>query len=212
MSLFRKSLLAFLAILIAVGAAVPTPVYAQDPSPFSEVFDENGNLRSDIVDLGVTTENPSWMSVGLPFGQSLSLEANYHRYQTVNGNVVVLPSASTLFFMAMNPQESGLTNSVGMIGNGYGSLITYLGLVAGNSVDWNRLSQDRPQYQTPDQFWNAVLSGNENAWTWFSGFGFITALLSMSWNDAALRTAYLMYLNGAKNCASPGRGSESQWR
>ena len=205
MSLFRRSLLAFLAILIALGSAVPAPVYAQDPNPFAEVFDENGNLRSDIVDLGVTTENPSWMSVGLPFGQSLNLEANYHRYQTVNGNVVVLPSASTLFFMAMHPQESGLSSSVGMIGNGYGSLITFLGLVAGNSVDWSRLSQDRPQYQTPDQFWNAVLSGKENAWTWFSGFGFITTLLSMSWNDAALRSAYLMYLNGAKNCASiPG--------
>ena len=155
--------------------------------------------------MGVTTEHPDWMTVDLPFGQSLNLEANYHRYQTANGNVVVLPSASTLFFMAMNPQESGLTNSVGMMGNGYGSLITFLGLVAGDSVDWVGLLADHPEYKTPDQFWGAVLNGQQDVWTCFSGWGFITNLLQMSWNDAALRTAYLMYLKGAQNCASiPG--------
>ena len=192
-----------LAILLSV---IPlSPVSAQDPSPWSEVFDENGNLRSDVVDLGVTTETPSWMNVDLPLGQSLQLDANYHRFQTADGNMVVLPSASTLFFMAMNPQESGLANSAGMMSNGYGSMITFLGLVAGDSLDWNRLQQERPQYQDPSQFWNAVLSGQESAWTWFSGWGFITNLLSMSWNDAALRSAYLLYLNGVQNCASiPG--------
>jgi hypothetical protein len=205
LNFIRRTLLAILATFIALGSAFPAPAYAQDPDPFAEVFDAYGNLRSDIVDLGVAKDNPSWMSVDLPFNQSLNLEANYHRYQTANGNVVVLPSASTLFFMAMNPQESGLDSSVGMMSNGFGSLTTFLGKIAGNSVDWNRLSKDRPQYQSPDQFWNAVLSGNENVWTWFSGFGFITTLLSMSWNDAAMRTAYLLYLNGAKNCASiPG--------
>ncbi len=112
-----------LAILLSV---IPlSPVSAQDPSPWSEVFDENGNLRSDVVDLGVTTETPSWMNVDLPLGQSLQLDANYHRFQTADGNMVVLPSASTLFFMAMNPQESGLANSAGMMSNGSGSMITF---------------------------------------------------------------------------------------
>lgn len=198
---FRLSL-----ILVILFTALPLlTVHAQDPSPWGEVFDENGNLRSDVVDLGVTTETPSWMSVDLPFGQSLQLDANYHRFQTAEGDLVVLPSASTLFFMAMNPQESGLAASAGMMSNGYGSMITFLGLVAGDSLDWNRLQQERPEYKDPSQFWNAVLNGKENAWTWFSGWGFITNLLSMSWNDAAMRSAYLMYLNGVKNCASlPG--------
>lgn len=205
MKLFESALLAFLALALVFAATSPIIVQAQDRTPWEEVFDENGNLRSDIIDLGETTETPSWMSVDLPFGQSLDLEANYHRYQTADGNMVILPSATTLFFMAMNPQESGLADSAGMMNNGFGGLITFLGQVAGDSVDWNRLSQERPEYQRPDQFWNAALSGRENVWTWFSGFGFITTLLSMSWNDAALRTAYLMYLNGAKNCASiPG--------
>lgn len=191
----------FLILAILVTAFPLSTVQAQDPSPWSEVFDENGNLRSDVVDLGVTTETPSWMSVDLPFDQSLQLDANYHRFQTAEGNVVIVPSASTLFFMAMNPQESGLADSAGMMSNGYGSMITFLGLVAGDSLDWNRLQSERPQYKDPSQFWNAVLSGQENAWTWFSGWGFITKLLSMSMDDAAMRNAYLMYLNGVKNCA-----------
>ncbi|PKO04315.1 MAG: hypothetical protein CVU41_17640 [Chloroflexi bacterium HGW-Chloroflexi-3] len=195
----------FILFLTLLALLIPSTVYAQEQNPWGEVFDDNGNLRSDLVDLGVTTEHPDWMSVELPFGQSLNLDADYHRYQTANGNVVVLPSASTLFFMAMNPYESGLANSVGMMGNGYGGMITFLGAVAGNNIDWGRLSTDHPEYKNPDQFWGAVLNGQQDVWTYFSGWGFITTLLQMSWNDTALRTAYLMYLNGAQNCASiPG--------
>lgn len=201
-----KHLFRFGLVLALLFSLLPvSPVSAQDSDLWSEVFDENGDLRSDVVDLGVTTETPAWMSVDLPFGQSLQLDANYHRFQTANGNLVVLPSASTLFFMAMNPQESGLADAAGSLSNGYGSILKVLGSLVGESLDWNRLQQDRPQYQTPDQFWSAVLSGQESAWTWFSGWGFITNLLSMSWNDAAFRSAYLLYLNGAPNCAAlPG--------
>ena len=143
--------------LTLLALLIPSTVHAQEEDPWGEVFDENGNLQPSLVDLGVTTEHPEWMSVDLPFGQSLNLDANYHRYQTPSGNIVVLPSASTLFFMAMNPQESGLANSVGMMGNGYGGLITFLGAVAGNNIDWGRLSAEHPEYKSPDQFWGAVL-------------------------------------------------------
>lgn len=205
MSKKPRSFFAFLLVVILLSAITPNAAMAQGQDPWGEVFDSNGNLVPGIIDLGATTENPSWMNVELPFNQSLSLEANYHRFQTESGNIVILPSASTLFFMAMNPQESGLANSVGMVGNGYAGILTFLGAVAGDSIDWNRLQQSHPEYQQPADFWNAVINGQENVWTWFSGFGFITNLLSMSWDDAALRSAYLMYLNGAKNCAAiPG--------
>jgi hypothetical protein len=197
----RKLLL----LLIVPLLLIPFSVYAQTQNPWVEVFDSNGNIRPNVIDLGVTTEHPSWMSINLPFGQSLNLDANYHRYQTPSGNIIILPSASTLFFMAMNSKQSGLDASIGMLSNGYGSLITFLGLVAGNSVDWNKVKADHPEFKSPDQFWSAVLNGQQNVWSYFSGWGFITNLLSMSWNDAALRTAYLMYLNGVKNCSSiPG--------
>jgi hypothetical protein len=195
----------FLLILFLLTLFVPSTVYAQDINPWPEVFLPDGNLNPDLVDLGVTTENPDWMSIELPFGQSLDLEANYHRYQTPSGNIVVLPSASTLFLMAMSPQESGLASSYGSLGNGYGNLITFLGLIAGNNLDWSRVQADHPEYTSPDQFWGAVLNGQQDAWTYFSGWGFITTLLQMSWDDAALRSMYLLYLNGPQNCASiPG--------
>jgi hypothetical protein len=195
----------FLLFLVLLTLLIPSTVHAQDNNPWSEVFLPDGNLKPDLIDLGVTTDHPDWMSIDLPFGQSINLDANYHRYQTPNGNVVVLPSASTLFFMAMNPQESGLTNSYGSLGNGYGSIISFLGLVVGNNLDWNRVQAEHPEYTNPDQFWGAVLNGQQDVWTYFSGWGFITTLLQMTWDDAALRTTYLLFLNGTKNCATiPG--------
>jgi len=199
---FLLVLLVIASLMAPIGAAT---VHAQEQNPWTEVFDANGNLAPGLTDLGVTTETPSWMNVQLPFNQSLNLEANYHRYQTASGNMVVLPSATTLFFMAMNPQESGLAASYGVTQNGWGGIISFLGQVAGSSLDWNKVQQDHPEYKTPDQFWGAALSGQQSVWTYFSGWGFITTLLSMSWNDAALRTSYLLYLNGAKKCSSiPG--------
>ena len=201
----RRFISLFLMFVVLIAALPLSGVQAQNPSPWDSVFDEDGDLRSDVVDLGVTTDTPDWMCLDLPFGQSLQLDANYHRFQTADGNLVVLPSATTLFFMAMNPQESGLAGSAGMLSSGMGGLISFLGAVAGDSLDWNRLQQEHPEYMDPSQFWNAVLSGQENAWTWFSGWNFITNLISLSWDDAALRTAYLLYLNGARNCAQvPG--------
>jgi hypothetical protein len=204
----KRPIFLVLVVSLLVGlllAVFPVTVQAQDPDPWNEVFDANGNFQPGLIDLGVTSETPSWMTVDLPFDQTLNLTADYHRYQTPSGNIVVLPSASTLFFMAMHPAESGLLDSAGMVSNGYGQIIDFLGLVAGNSIDWNRLFQDHPEYQRPEDFWNAVLSGRENAFTYFSGWGFITNLLSMSWNDAALRTMFLLYLNGSGNCAAiPG--------
>jgi len=192
-------------LLALLTLLIPLSVHAQEEDPWAEVFLPDGNLNPDLIDLGVTTDHPEWMNMDLPFGQTIDLEANYHRYQTASGNIVVLPSASTLFFMAMNPQISGLSSSYGSLGNGYGGVISFLGLVAGDNLDWSRIQTDHPEYTNPDQFWNAVLNGQQDVWTYFSGWGFITTLLQMSWDDAALRSIYLLYMNGVQNCAAlPG--------
>lgn len=184
---------------------IPMSVHAQEEGPWAEVFLSDGNLNPDLIDLGVTTDHPEWMSMDLPFGQTIELEANYHRFQTASGNIVVLPSASTLFFMAMNPQTSGLANMYGGLGNGLGGVISFLGLVAGDNLDWSRIQADHPEYTQPNQFWNAVLNGQQDVWTYFSGWGFITNLLQMSWDDTALRSVYLLYMNGVLDCDSlPG--------
>jgi len=66
----------FILILTLLALLFPNTVHAQEENPWAEVFDKNGNLRTDLVDLGVTTEHPDWMSVDLPFGQTLNLDAN----------------------------------------------------------------------------------------------------------------------------------------
>ncbi len=197
-----RKYLAFLLLLALIPSSI---VFGQAENPWNEIFTEDGNLNPNLIDLGETTEHPDWMSVELPFGQTLDLPANYHRFQTPSGNIVILPSASTLFFMAMNPGDSGLNNSYGMIGNGYASLISFLGSVVGDNLNWSQVLTDHPEYATPDDFWGAVLRGEQSAWTYFSGWGFITNLLQMSWEDVAFRTAYLLYLNGAVDCSAiPG--------
>ena len=192
-------------LLAILTLLLPLSVHAQEEDPWNEVFLSDGNLNPDLIDLGVTTDHPEWINMDLPFGQTIDLDANYHRYQTASGNIVVLPSASTLFFMAMNPQTSGLANTYGGLGNGLGGVISFLGLVAGDNLDWSRIQADHPEYTQPNQFWNAVLNGQQDVWTYFSGWGFITTLLQMSWDDTALRSVYLLYMNGIQNCSSlPG--------
>jgi hypothetical protein len=87
----------FLLIIVVLTLLIPSAVYAQGTDPWPEVFQPDGNLNPDLIDLGVTTDHPDWMSIELPFGQSIDLDANYHRYQTPSGNIVVLPSPHFIF-------------------------------------------------------------------------------------------------------------------
>jgi hypothetical protein len=181
--------------------SIPSPVFAQEENPWSEVFDEEGNIRSDLVDLGEISEQVDWMSVDLPFGQSLTLDATYHRYETVSGNIVVMPSASTLFFMALNLVESGLADSYGMSSNGYGSIINTLGMMVGDNLNWDQVFADHPEYSSPDQFWSDVINGKQDVWTYFSGWSFITNLLNKSFEDTNFYITYLLFLQNEQDCS-----------
>lgn len=197
-----------LALLGLTALLLPSIAQAQsdDTSPWGEVVDENGNIRFDnLTDLGETTESAEWMDIPLPFGQEIDLDANYHRYETPDGNVVVLPSPLTLVMMATKPQESGLTGATSQLGIGGMAAAEFLGGLLGDSIDWNRVSSQHPEYVNPGQFWNAVISGNENVWTFFAGFDFLGDLATLSYGDLNVRMGLLMYLNGAADCAKiPG--------
>jgi len=67
------------------------------------------------------------MTITLPGGMVVHLDATYHRYKTASGNILVLPSPTTLFFMAMHPQESGLSGAQDMLGNGASILFALIG-------------------------------------------------------------------------------------
>ena len=117
----------------------------------------------------------------------------------------ILPSPLTLVMMATNPQESGLSGATSQVGIGGMAAAEFLGGLLGNSIDWDRVSSQNPEYVDPNQFWNAVISGQENVWTFFSGFDFLGDLATLSYGDLNVRMGLLMYLNGATNCAQiPG--------
>jgi hypothetical protein len=81
--------------------------------------DANGNiLYANLTDLGETHEAAAWMP-DIPF---IGGQATYHEYLTPGGNLVVLPSATTLFFMALNPEASGLDRADASLGNAQGVL------------------------------------------------------------------------------------------
>ena len=98
-----------LALVILSLLAFPLPAIADGESPWGEILNPDGSIRWDLLsDLGTVSESADWMDITLPGGMVLDLDATYHRYQTPSGNILVLPSPATLFFMAMHPVESGL--------------------------------------------------------------------------------------------------------
>ena len=101
---------------------------AAGDSPWSEILNPDGSVKwSALTDLGVTSDQASWMTITLPGGMVVHLDATYHRYKTASGNILVLPSPTTLFFMAMHPQESGLSGAQDMLGNGASILFALIG-------------------------------------------------------------------------------------
>jgi hypothetical protein len=200
--LLLLTLLTFSAMLMPIAAQAHTG----ETSPWNEVVDENGKIRFDnLTDLGVTTEDADWMDIQLPFGMEIDLDANYHRYQTPDGNIIILPSPLTLVMMATNPQASGLNGATSQLGTGAMAAAEFLGGLLGNSIDWGRVSSQHPEYTDPSQFWQAVTSGKANVWTFFAGYEFLADLATLSYNDLNLRLGLLMYLNGAADCTQiPG--------
>src|SRR5258706_14065735 len=114
----------FLLIFTFSLIVIVSPVFAQDgDGPWGEVVDADGNIRYDnLTDLGETHETVDWMPA-VPF---IDWQATYHEYLTPSGNLVVLPSATTLFFMAGNPHASRLNQADSSFGNGRRGLETLL--------------------------------------------------------------------------------------
>src|SRR5258707_4579879 len=114
----------FLLTLTLLLIVIVSPAFAQDgDGPWGEVVDADGNIRYDnLTDLGETHETVDWMPA-VPF---IDGQATYHEYVSPSGNLVVLPSATTLFFMAANPEASRLNQADSSLGNRLSGLGTML--------------------------------------------------------------------------------------
>ena len=181
-----KKLLLVLSVLVAIVSFFPLPVSAQE-NPWGEVIDGNGNiLYSNLTDLGEVQVDANWMP-DVPF---IDGQATYHRYMTPSGNVVVMPSATTLFFMALNPDTSGINGAYSALGNGLGVLETMLaGYIS--PADMAKLG-----YASQDEFYQAVINGDVNLFTFDFMGNFLWDLITSSLADGNLYTMLLLYLGG----------------
>jgi len=157
---------------------------------WGEVVDGEGNIRYDnLTDLGEIQQRPDWMQVPMPFDMDIQLTATYHEYQTPTGNIIVLPSATTLFFMALNPDASGMNDASSALGNG----VSALEMLTANYLTPERLSQ--MGYNDPDAYFSDVVAGQTNIW---SAFGrdmknFYLSLMKTSIPDRAYYSLLLLY-------------------
>lgn len=117
------------AVLLFVLLAVSVQPARAD---WGDFFDENGNLKPGVVDLGEQKVPADWMPdvPGWVPDWIYDGAATYHMYALTSGETVLLPSATTMFFMAMNPRESGLVDANGQINSELALRIQSAGLVA----------------------------------------------------------------------------------
>jgi len=163
-------------------------------NPWGEVIDEDGNiLYANLTDLGEIQVDADWMP-DIPFIEG---QATYHEYLTPSGNIVVMPSATTLFFMALNPEESGIDDSSYALGNGLGVFET---LLAGYVSPADLATMG---YASPADFYQAVIDGETNIFTFDFMGNLLWDLLTSSLADQNIYTMLLLYTAG--NCdAVPG--------
>jgi hypothetical protein len=168
-------------------------------NPWGEVIDANGNiLYANLTDLGEIQVEADWMP-GIPF---INGQATYHEYLTPSGNVIVMPSATTLFFMALNPNNSNLSQANAALGNGISALETLLaGYISPADIEGMG-------YSNPDSFWQSVINGQTNIWTMEIMGDFMRDLLTSSLADQNLYNILLLYT--PSNCAAVPGGCPSR--
>jgi len=211
----KKSILLFIFVFVLLTLLPAHQVFAQDGA-WGEVVDSNGNILYDqMTDQGVVTQAADWMpSITLPVVGTVSMDAEYHSYVTESGNTVLMPTASTLFFMTASANESGFLAAASTMGTsglstvnsdngnvvGFASLGAFFGALVGN--------QDigLPSTANSTDFFNQVVSGQANIWSLNPAglYNFLTSLYKPSSQDGNLYTYMLLYTPG--QCGSTPAG------
>lgn len=210
-----------LLIMLALILSPVQPVQAQDGSGQSDwagFLNPDGTMRSDLVDLGETQMEANWMpnltgdfldpfSDGFMDPYAQPGEATFHRYMDpASGNIVVIPSASTLLFMGANADASGLSASSGQLGMGAGLMLEGMGAILAGNLNIDPGWVQSMGYRDPTAFMDSVLAGETNIFSLpFSQSltNLISQLITGGAKEGNIYTAMLMYNPGA--CASmPG--------
>ncbi len=159
-----------------------------DPSSaWGEVVNPDGSINyNNLTDGGIVTESVDWMP-SVPLIGDISAE--YHVYTTPNGNTIVLPNTTTMFFMMLNPSDSGLTAANANYGNalaGLTALLTGAGTFPSDGVE-------------ASQFADSLIAGETDIWSLgFSDvFNLLGFLADASMNDMNLYNLALLYTPGS---------------
>src|SRR5512133_3575456 len=131
-----------LLLTILTAFSLVYPAYAQSggtggdgTTEWGDFFQADGTLKPGVIDGGEVSQPADWMpDVGPLANWGLSMEATYHVYTAPDGSTMMTPTASTLFFMAMNPTASGLSNANNAVGMGAGFSIQTAGSLAGGNT------------------------------------------------------------------------------
>lgn len=213
----------FILFMIFLSSHIPT-AFAQGTNPpvdpnsaWGEVVNQDGSINYDnLTDGGVINQTADWMPNIPLIG---SIPAEYHVYYTPSGNSVVMPTASTLFFMAANANESGFLSAASTLGTGglstvsseNGNVVGIASLGALFGALMGNQNIGLPTSTNSTDFFNQVISGQTDIWSLNPAglMNFLTSLYSSSVNDGNLYSYMLLYTPG--QCASvPGGCSAAQ--
>lgn len=219
----HKLITSWFSLLLALSLVVPIHVASAQVGTtgdgWQNIVNPDGTINTaNVVDLGETKEPADWMpNIGeaqiditkfppIDFFAQPG-EATYHRYMDKEtGNIVVVPSASTLLYMSIYRDQSGLAQSSGQMFNGAAVPLEAPGMVInailGNGVNMSDLIH-KFNYDDPNAFFKDVASGKTNIFSLGLNkdvMNFLGALIDLSKSDKMLASAMLMYKPGA--CAS----------
>lgn len=203
---------ALLAVVLILSLAVFRSALAQEVNPpadsaWNEVINSNGSIDyGSLTDNGVVTQPADFMPTIPGVGQ---INAEYHVYTTQSGNQVLMPTATTLFFMAADHDSALYTNlsmgttPIGVSGAASSEGNTLVGIAALGNLFSGSLQTGGEYNET---FFNSVLDGSQNIWQ-VGATGIMSLLGSFytqSLQDSNLYTYMILIPPGA--CGSSPAG------
>jgi hypothetical protein len=159
-----------------------------------------------MIDNGVITQPGAFMPTIPGFGQ---INAEYHVYTTPDGNQILMPTATTLFFMALDHNSalysnpSAGTTPIGISGAASGNGNTLVGIAALGNL-FSGSIQSGGQYDAA--FFNSLFSGEQNIWQLGpQGIGnLFFSFLNISFTDLNLYTYMILIAPGVCNTSPVG--------
>lgn len=202
---FKISLITFLAIALFPLQAISAQ--SENASVWGQVVNPDGSINyGDLTDNGVVTQPDAFMPSIPGFGQ---INAEYHVYTTSSGNQILMPTATTLFFMALDHSSALYTNpSAGTTPLGISSASsengnTLVGLAALGNL-FSGSIQSGGQYD--QAFFNSIISGEQDVWQLGpEGIGnLFMSFMNVSFSDMNLYTYMILIAPGVCNTSPVG--------